>query len=202
MTSTLGAKPVALLGAKELSDWRNSLIKRGLKPSSVDRIAHIMKAVFNLAASNDQRITNSQAWRDGLKKLPDSEVARNTILPDDIVKAIVRASYQADHALGVFIDVLASTGTRESQLLRVEVADLQDHPTTPRLMMPSSFKGKSRKQERKPLAISPSLAATLRKAATGKRLMRSCWTGFRDSTGAFVRSLTVLDLAGISCRIR
>jgi integrase len=168
LSKTLAAKVVGTLTAKELRDWRNGLVKRGLEPASADRIGRSLKAALNHAASNDPRIANAQAWRDGLKKLPDSETARNVILPDATVQAIVRGAYEADHAVGVFIETLANTGCRESQLLRVEVADLLDDPKAPRLMMPGSFKGKSRKVERKPIAISASLAATLRRTATGR----------------------------------
>jgi integrase len=50
-------------------------------------------------------------------------------------------------------------------MLRIRVCDLQDDRINPRLMMPSSFKGKNRKPGLKPVPISPRLAAILRKAA-------------------------------------
>ena len=67
------------------------------------------------------------------------------------------------------IETLAETGARESQALRCEIADLQDHPVAPRLLMPSSRKGGGdRKIERKPLPISPRLAETLRQVSAGR----------------------------------
>lgn len=74
-----------------------------------------MKAALALAARNDKRITN-EAWKNGLKKLPDSEVARNVILPDQTVAALVSGSYEEDCKFGLLIDVLAETGARESQM--------------------------------------------------------------------------------------
>ena len=72
-------------------------------------------------------------------------------------------------SFGVLIETLAETGARESQALRCEVADLLDDPVAPRLMMPSSRKGGgSRKIERKPLPISPRLAAMLRQVSAGR----------------------------------
>jgi integrase len=60
----------------------------------------------------------------------------------------------------------AVTGARVSQLARLEVADLQADRPDPRLMMPSSRKGKGIKRiERKPVPITLSLAAQLRQAA-------------------------------------
>jgi integrase len=169
LTDTLAAKPVALLTAKELRTWRNAIVKRGLKPSSADRVAKVTKAALYLAASDDPRITNGGAWKEGLKRLPDGDSgARNVILSDATVRAVVHACYQDTLELGVFIDTLAETGARESQVLRAEVVDLLDDPIAPRLMMPSSRKGRNRKIGRKPLPISPRLAAVLRQAAVGR----------------------------------
>ena len=168
LPDTLAAKPVALLTEKELRTWRNGIVKRGLKPASADRVARVFKAALHLAASDDPRIINVTAWKNGLKRLPDGDTARNVILSDQTVSAVVRASYDDEHELGVLIDVLAETGARESQVLRAEVADLLDDPVAPRLMMPSSRKGRNRKIQRKPLPISPRLAVVLRQATIGR----------------------------------
>ncbi|MGY3496751.1 site-specific integrase [Bradyrhizobium sp. USDA 4502] len=166
---SLASKTVALLTERELRDWRAGLIKDGLKPSSADRIARSLKAALALAARNDKRIGNAAAWKNGLKKLPDSDVARNVILLDHVVADLVRGSYAEDHDYGVLIDTLAETGARESQVLRLRVDDLQDvNPGAPRLMMPSSRKAKSRKIEQRPLPISARLARRLRQQAKNK----------------------------------
>ncbi|MGX9429723.1 MULTISPECIES: tyrosine-type recombinase/integrase [Bradyrhizobium] len=169
LPAALGSKAVALLTERELRDWRAGLIKKGLKFSSADRIARSFKAALALAARNDQRIVNAAAWKNGLRKLPDSEVARNVILPDHTVAALVSGSYDEDHDYGVLIDVLAETGARESQVLRLRVEDLQDqNAIAPRLMMPSSRKGKNRKVEYRPLPISRRLAKLLRQRAQAR----------------------------------
>jgi integrase len=168
LPDTLAAKPVALLSEKELRTWRNGIVKRGLKPASADRVARVFKAALHLAASDDPRIINVNAWRNGLKRLPDGDTARNVILSDKAVSAVVRACYDDEDQLGLFIETLACTGARESQVLRIDVFDLQDDRDDPRLMMPSSRKGRNRKIQRKPLPISPRLAAVLRQAAAGR----------------------------------
>ena len=168
LPDTLAAKPVALLTEKELRTWRNGIVKRGLKPASADRVARVFKAALHLAASDDPRIINLSAWKNGLKRLPDGETARNVILSDGTVSAVVRACYDAEHELGVLIETLACTGSRESQVLRLDVLDLQPDRDDPRLMMPSSRKGRNRKIQRKPLPIPPRLAAMLRQAAAGR----------------------------------
>jgi integrase len=164
--------PVATLKQQALADIRNKLVSSGLEPSSADRIGKCLKAALNLAASHDPRITNTKAWADGWSLLPNSSVARNIILgnPRDsaVVVAIIHAAYAADQKLGVFFDVLAETGTRESQMLRLRVRDLQDDRTDPRLMMPKDRKGKNPKPGWMPVPISPRLAAILRKACAGR----------------------------------
>ncbi|MCK1525680.1 MULTISPECIES: site-specific integrase [unclassified Bradyrhizobium] len=168
LTDALKSKAVALLTERELRDWRAGLVKAGLKPSSADRIGRSLKAALALAARNDKRVTNAAAWKNGLRKLPDSEIARNAILPDQTVAALVTGSYDEDRGFGLLIDVLAETGARESQVFKLTPADLQDHLTAPRLMVPTSRKGKNRKIEYRPLPISPRLAKALRTQAEGR----------------------------------
>ena len=78
LSATMAAKPVSLLTAKELRMWRNGLVKRGLKPSSANRVSKNLKAALNLAAKDDPRIS-TKAW-DDLKRLEEHDVARNVIL--------------------------------------------------------------------------------------------------------------------------
>jgi integrase len=170
ISPTLLAKPVALLTARELRRWRDDLIDRGLKPPTVSRTAKALAAALSLAAKNDPRISNRDAWRDGLAGLADVYTVRNVIVPDEDVRTIIAAAAEVDGAVGLLIEAAAVTGARVSQLARLEIADLQDDRPDPRLMMPSSRKGKNRKVgERKPVPISASLAAKLRRAA-GTRL--------------------------------
>jgi integrase len=165
--STLAARPVGLLTAKELRAWRDRLVKASMAPASADRTARALAAALSLAAKDDPRITNVAAWKTGLARLPDAEQSRNVILPDDTIRAVVTAAHGIDQAFGLFVELAAVTGARASQLLRVEVCDLQDG-TAPRLMVPTSRKGRRRKTERRPLPIPPALARALRQAAAGR----------------------------------
>jgi integrase len=171
LTDALKNKAVALLTERELRDWRAGLVKKGLKPSSADRIGRALKAALALAARGDKRVTNASAWKNGLKKLPDSEVARNVILKNETVMALVGGSYDEDPDFGLLIDVLAETGARESQVFKLTPNDLQDDKlVAPRLMMPTSRKGTNRKIEHRPLSITPRLAKALRKQAEGRAM--------------------------------
>ena len=195
----LASKPVALLIKKDMSDWRNGLVKRGLLPSSADRIAKSMKAALNLAASNDPRITNEKTWKEGLKNLTDDDGgsgdgSNNIILPIAVVAATVKASYKANGQLGLVIDVLASTGTRESQMWRIKVRDFIDDPVAPRVMMPSSKKGRGRKIGYQPLPISHSLAAALRRQALGRAPADALLDKIKDLS---VKFRPVADIVGL-----
>jgi len=164
----LASKTVSLLGARELRHWRDGLVKRGRKPATADRIARALKAALNLAATDDPRITNAGVWRTGLVRLPDAENARNEILPDEDVRKLIAASYQTGSAFGLLIKLAAITGQRAGQLLALTVADLQDG-AAPRLLVPSSRKGRRRRVERKSLPIPVGLAAKLQAAAVARR---------------------------------
>jgi integrase len=100
--------------------------------------------------------------------LPSTSAPVSCVISDTEVLAIVNASYELDPAFGLVIDVLASTGTRTSQAIRLLVGDLQNG-NAPRLMVPSSRKGgKSRKSARRPVPITSTLAAKLKAAAAGR----------------------------------
>jgi integrase len=202
---TILAKPVALLTARELKHVRDRLVTKGAKPASVNRDLKGLKAALNLAAAHDPRITNSAAWRTGLAALPDAHHARNVILDDDNeVRPLIAAAYAEDSALGLLVETAAVTGARVSQLARLEVADLQAERPDPRLMMPSSRKGKGIKRiERKPVPITSSLAAQLRQAAGNRArtellLLRADGTqwqpGKADYRLPFIRAVTRVGL--------
>jgi len=162
----LASKTVSLLTSRELQRLRDSVALK-IKPASVNRIFRGLKAALNLAAKHDSRITNINAWKVGLAALPDAHQARNTILKDEQVRVLIAAAYTEDAALGLLVEVAAVTGARPSQLARLEVGDLQvERADGPRLLMPSSRKGRGHKRiERHPIPIPASVAARLRQAA-------------------------------------
>jgi integrase len=166
----LAAKTVSLLTPRELRRLRDGLATK-MKAASVNRFMKALKAALNLASKHDQRITNASAWRVGLEALPDAHQARNTVLNDDEVRALIAAAYDVSAALGLLVEAAAVTGARPSQLARLEIADLQDDRPDPRVMMPSSRKGRGHKRiSRAPVAITPTLAAKLRQAAGDRAL--------------------------------
>ena len=74
-----------------------------------------------------------------------------------------------DADFGALIEVLAGTGVRESQVLKLWPDDIQDDdPEAPRLMMHCSAKGRDRDPEQRALPITPKLAQMLRARAIAR----------------------------------
>jgi integrase len=170
LSPTMLAKVVMLLTESELASWRNGLVAKGLKLSSANRVGKSFKAALALAAKRDKRITNSAAWKNGLRPLKkkgnNNPPRDNYYLPDATIHVIVRECYVDDAEFGALIDVLAGTGTRESQALKLWPDDIRDDDTDePRLMMWCSSKGRDRDAEQRSLPISPKLAEMLRARA-------------------------------------
>lgn len=173
LPKALIAKPVQLLTATELKKWRDGLLDK-LAPATINRLCRCLGAALELCAKHDhERIKNRAAWEIGLACLPGAQEQRNVILSDDEVRAFVANAYMVDDGFGLIIDVLAVTGARPSQVVRLRVDDLQDHPVRPKLMMPKSGKGGGRnrsakKLERYSVPITVQLATRLRAAAKGR----------------------------------
>ncbi|WP_018317325.1 site-specific integrase [Bradyrhizobium sp. WSM2793] len=172
LTSVLLAKPVALLTSNELQKWRDGLLTK-IAPSTINRLCGCLCAALEVAAQHDQRIQNKRAWDVGLAGLPDAQEARNVVLSDQKVREFVVTAYGLDDKLGLLTDMLAITGARPSQAVRLRVADLHAHPVRPKLSMPKSAKGGGRnrakkKVERYSVPITAQLATKLKETAKGR----------------------------------
>jgi integrase len=185
LTPTLAAKPIGILTARELAHWRDGLLAAGMKPATLVRLSKATKAALNLAARRDPRITNRNAWRDGLSGISEGFASRNLQrLNDQQVAAVVAAAYAIDRAFGLYVEVAATTGSRLSQIARLTVADLQDG-AAPRLLMPSSKKGRGRRPEKRPVPITIDLAVKLasNRPAAAPLLLRAdghAWQSSQD----------------------
>jgi integrase len=168
LTHALAEKTVALVTARDLRSWRDGLAKE-LAPATVNRTANGLKAALNLAADHDERIPSRRAWETGLASIHDAEESRNVILPETAIRAIIDRSSEVSVEFGLLVETAAVTGARISQLARLGVEDLQDDRSDPRLMMPSSRKGRGEKKiVRRPVPIPAGLAAKLRNTAKGR----------------------------------
>jgi integrase len=167
MTPALAAKPVAMLTVKDLRDWRDGLKGRKgkLSPAGVNRTKVGLRAALEFAAASDRRIGNRDVFRLGLKGLPNANKARRIVLPDAEVLRIVSEAYAVDQPFGLLVEVLAQTGARTSQVVRLNCSDLRPGE---RLMVPTSYKGGVKKRECVSVPITAALTAALEALRTGR----------------------------------
>jgi integrase len=119
-----------------------------------------MQAALNCAARLDERIVK-RPWTEALKRLPGAWVPVDRVLPDDVVRALVLAAYEADPRFGLFVNLLATTGALASQVLRLTRGDLRCNGSAPRLLMPTSKKGRRREAGTTPIPLPAGLASEL-----------------------------------------
>jgi integrase len=198
LPDTLSGKTVALLAARDFRPWRDALARKGLSPAAINRANTCFKACLNLAADQDERITNHRAWGKGLAGIPDAVASRNVILAEATVRQIVDSAYRhVGTEFGLLVELAAVTGARVSQLGRLEVQDAQGNRSDSRLMMPSSRKGKGQKKvTRRPVPIPENLAARLLcategRTATAPLLTKPCGQPWKrsDHTRLFTRAM-------------
>ena len=167
LTPSLLSKPLALIAADDLKAWRDSVVAKGLAPSSVNRVRNSVRACLELFAPD-----RSHVWKTGLETLPNATRARKLIFPDETIRALVAEAYRHDPALGILCDVLAATGMRPIQAQRLRVEDLIAGDK-PRLMVSKTAKGGGRNRaekrlQRYPVPITASLCAKLKQASKGR----------------------------------
>lgn len=159
-------KAVTDLTSGDLREWRDGLLAKKLAPATINRTTNAFKAALNLTADHDDAILTRNAWEKGLASLRDAEEARNVILSDGEVKKVIEAAYKQNEEFGLLVEVAAVTGARYSQIAGLMIDDLQNDRTEPRLIMPSSKKGKGTKKViRRPVPIPQALAKKLVQAA-------------------------------------
>jgi integrase len=172
LSDPLVTKSCARVTSRDLRLWRDRLASK-LAPATVNRTRNALVAALRLAADHDERIAaNRRAWETGLASIRDAEESRNVILDEIAIRAVIGMATDQSAEFGLLVEAAAVTGARVSQLARLEVQDLQDSRGDPRLMMPSSKKGRGQKKlARRPVPVTPDLAAKLRTAASGQEPM-------------------------------
>ena len=162
----LAAQPLSQVTSKQLRAWRDALIKAGMLPATVNRVLKPAHAAFNLAGKLDARIAaNAQAWKVGLEMLRGTVKAREAVLSDKPVLAVVAASYDISEQFGLYVQAHAELGSRSSQIARCTVDDL----LRDKLSVPASHKGRGGgRGGHVPIPITLGLAARLRRAAAGR----------------------------------
>jgi integrase len=183
----LAAKPLAAVTTSDLTKWREGL---KMAAGSVQRTVNDFKAALNAAAKRAKAqlpATMRDTIKDGLATVSAAPaVAREAqVLPDADVRAIISAAWEVDAEgewegdLGRLVLVLAATGARFSQIVRMTVADVQ--ATQHRLMIPVSRKGRGVKNSSHiGVRVGDDVLAALAKATAGRKgseslLLRPRW---------------------------
>src|SRR6516225_7763996 len=153
-------QPLSQVTSNQLRAWRDALIKAGMLPATLNRVLKPAKAAFNLASKLDARIAaNAQAWKVGLEMLRGTVKAREAVLSDKPVLAVVAASYDISEQFGLYVQAHAELGSRSSQIARCTVDDL----LRDKLSVPASHKGRGGgRGGHVPIPITLGLAARLR----------------------------------------
>ncbi len=170
--AALAAIPLHELCEADLITWRDSLPGG---TSTRRRIVSDLRAALNAAYIEHRGklpITLSATIGFGLRttKAPEDDGAtaaarENQILSDKVIGRLIVAARSVDHARGYDGDlfrlfvVMAATGARFSQVVRMRVRDLQADRS--RLMVPPSRKGKGGKAEAIPIPIGADVLAEL-----------------------------------------
>lgn len=160
-------QPILASGKLRHWDWERSYATR--RDETINRIGSVLRAALNLAAAHDQRINNHTAWRIGLATIFGAAEARNVILSDDVIRNIITVAFGIGGEFGLLVEVAAVTGARVSQIANLRVEDLQADRADPRLMMPSSRKGRGlKKVTHVPVPIPTGVAEKLKRTSEGK----------------------------------
>jgi integrase len=189
--------PLEQISEDDLRRWRASLAgtiatgrENALSEASVRRTAGDFKAALNAAhQQNRKRLPAELALviRFGFKaREARAAVAREAqVLPDADVRALITAAADVDREGGWggdlyrLIVVLAASGARFSQAIRLTVANVQVMQR--RLMVPVSFKGQGAKViAHTPVAVAGDIIDQLRPALAGRKgneplLLRPRW---------------------------
>jgi integrase len=133
--AALAALPLNRLGAAHLTTWRSSLCR--LQPASVNRLLNDLRACLT-AAMPSQVLPSS--LRAALRGTPGANQARQAqVLSQAEVRAVVLAADEVDPTFGQLVLLMAATGARFSQLVRINVGDVQ--LAQRRVLVPASNKG-------------------------------------------------------------
>lgn len=199
LAAPLAGIHLAALDARALRAWRAGLHRGGkaarkaakapakgravpsaapLTPSTVNRLLNDLRAALNLAGRTHRRLLPpafGELVEDELRGEAGADEPRGPqLLPDADVRRLVDAAFGIDADFGALVLVLAATGTRFGQAVRLTVADVQ--PGLNRIMVPVARKGRSdrtagttRKPAHVAVPLGPDVVARLQPLLSGRR---------------------------------
>ena len=162
----------------KLKAWRKRIVDKGLSVATVRRISNDFRAALNATIeAHHARLPLALPLevKLGLAATEQnySPVAREAqVLPDADVRRIVAAAWEVDAEgewggdLARLVLVLAATGARFSQVVRMTVVDVQ--AAQRRLMVPASHKGRGQKAAKIGVPVGEDVIDALRPATAGR----------------------------------
>jgi len=176
LKTSLGDRPLHVLNDEDLRRWRQKL-PGTLASGTLRRLVNDLKAALNhMVRINRSRLPPEllAAIRDGLKADEVSRgEARRQVLGDADIRRIISAARDTDTVqdwdgdLAQLVIILAATGARFSQIIRMKVSDVQ--PDKGRLMVPVSHKGRGEKRtEHVGVQVGQDVVDALRPAIYGR----------------------------------
>jgi integrase len=171
----LAAVAMHKLKERDLRGWLGAI---DCVASGRERLASDLKAALNATFEREYERLPAELpniIKRGLKIEAEArhELAReNIILSDGEVTMLLKAIKQVDDEDAREVDlyrlhlVLAATGARMSQVIRLRVRDVQ--PDLRRVMMPGSFKGKGKETPPYPVALGEDVLSELQPILTGR----------------------------------
>ncbi len=178
LSDEIADTPLHELSRDKLKAWRRRVVAKRLSVSTVRRICNDFRAALNSAAdAYHTRVPPALPVeiKSGLASTERdySPVAREAqVLTDADVRRVIAAAWQLDADcgwegdLGRIVLVLAATGARFSQIIRVTVADVQ--AVQRRMMVPTSHKGRGQKAAKIAVPVGDDVIEALRPAMAGR----------------------------------
>lgn len=200
VNAELARTPLCDLKEEQLSEWRAALVG---KPASRRRLASDFRAALNAAAFAGRATLPAELpliIKHGLRRPEiegiggfESAARENQILSDEQVRQIVKAAAEIDEEqnwdgdLRRIVLLLASTGARFSQLVRMQVCDVQ----ASRLLIPTSRKGRSRQDGQTPVPVGAEIIQALKPVIAGRKtgdVLLQRWYFRQQGRGKWVRN--------------
>lgn len=167
--------PLNRLTENDITRWL-SRVDQNLKRVTRQRLVNDTKAALNRIHRLMRKALPSdfgEVIRFGLKLEPlgdsgQSPARENQIMSDEQVRAILAAVKETDPDgdLSLLVTLLAATGARFSQIVRLQVRDVQVERS--RIMMPCSRKGRERIHSYTPIPVGADVLAELAPAIDGR----------------------------------
>jgi integrase len=172
----LCARKLAELSEADLKLWQRGL--KGIKGTTKARIVTDFRAALNAIYEEKRRFLRSDfavTVKHGLKPTfsemaTNEEVAReNQVLEDRQIRQIVQAAKEHDEEgdFALLVLLLAATGARFSQLVKMRVCDVQFGHA--RLLIPPSSKGRGKAKPYIRMQIGQDVLGVLRAACQGRQ---------------------------------